>query len=46
MLLAFSRGKDSIAAWRALRDAGVEVKPFHLYLVPGLAFADESDRRV
>ncbi|WP_205669991.1 hypothetical protein [Amycolatopsis sp. CFH S0078] len=42
VLLAFSRGKDSLAAWLGLRDAGVEVRPFHLYLVPGLEFVDES----
>ncbi|WP_433145111.1 hypothetical protein ACQPZ8_01480 [Actinomadura nitritigenes] len=42
VLLSFSRGKDSIAAWLALRDAGVEVIPYHLYLVPGLAFVRES----
>lgn len=40
--LAFSPGKDSLAAWLALRDAGVEVAPFHLYLVPDLEFVDES----
>jgi hypothetical protein len=42
VLLAFSRGKDSLAAWLALRDAGVDVRPFHLYLVPGLEFVEES----
>lgn len=42
VLLAFSRGKDSLAAWLSLREAGVEVRPFHLYLVPGLEFVDES----
>lgn len=42
VLLAFSRGKDSIAAWLALRDAGVDVRPFHLYLVPGFTFVEES----
>jgi hypothetical protein len=36
VLLAFSRGKDSIAAWLALCDAGVDVRPFYLYLIPGL----------
>jgi hypothetical protein len=41
-LLAFSRGKDSIAAWLALRDAGVRVIPYHLYLIPGLAWVGES----
>ena len=35
VMLAFSRGKDSIAAWLALRDAGVDVRPFFLYLIPG-----------
>jgi hypothetical protein len=42
VLLAFSRGKDSIAAWLALRDAGVEVIPYHLYLIPGLRFVEDS----
>jgi hypothetical protein len=42
VLLAFSRGKDSLAAWLALRESGVDVRPFHLYLVPGLEFIDES----
>ena len=42
VLLAFSRGKDSIAAWLALRDAGVHVVPYHLYLVPGLEWVTES----
>jgi hypothetical protein len=42
VLLAFSRGKDSIGAWLALRAAGLEVVPFHMYLVPGLGFVDRS----
>jgi 3'-phosphoadenosine 5'-phosphosulfate sulfotransferase (PAPS reductase)/FAD synthetase len=42
VLLAFSRGKDSVAAWLALREAGVEVVPYHLYLVPRLQFVDED----
>ena len=42
VLLSFSRGKDSLAAWLALRDAGVTVIPYHLHLVPGLAFVAES----
>lgn len=42
VLLAFSRGKDSIAAWLALRAAGVDVIPYHMYLVPDLAFVAES----
>ena len=42
VLLGFSRGKDSIAAWCALEDAGVDVIPFHLYRIPGLRFEAES----
>lgn len=41
-MLSFSRGKDSIASWLAMRDAFEEVIPFHLYLVPGLEFVEES----
>lgn len=44
VLLAFSRGKDSIAAWLALREAGVHVHAFHMYTVPGLTFVEESSR--
>lgn len=42
VLLGFSRGKDSIAAWLALRDSGVDVIPFHLYRIPGMEFERES----
>ncbi len=42
VLLAFSRGKDSLAAWLALRDAGVNVVPYHLYLIPDLQWVNES----
>ena len=31
VLLAFSCGKDSIAAWLAMRDMGIEVVPAYLY---------------
>jgi hypothetical protein len=44
VLLAFSRGKDSIAAWLALRAADVNVIPYYLYGVPDLEFVDESLR--
>ena len=40
-LLAFSCGKDAIAAWLALRDK-VDVLPFYMELVPGLEFVEES----
>jgi hypothetical protein len=40
-LLAFSRGKDSIATALALRDK-IEVIPFHYDDLPGLEFIEES----
>lgn len=42
VLLAFSCGKDAIAAWLALEDAGVEVVPYYMQLVPGLQFVADS----
>lgn len=42
VLLAFSRGKDSIASWLAMLDAGIEVVPYFLYHVPGMSFVEES----
>lgn len=41
-LLAFSCGKDSIAAWLALRPHFDEIIPIYRYLVPGLEFIEES----
>lgn len=41
-LLAFSTGKDAIAAWLAIRDSFERVHPYYLYLVPGLEFVEES----
>ena len=41
-LLAFSTGKDAIAAWLAIRDHFDRVHPYYLYLVPGLEFVEES----
>lgn len=40
VLLAFSCGKDSLAAWCALLDAGIEVIPAYMWYVPGLKFVD------
>lgn len=40
--LSFSRGKDSIAAYLAIRDSFDEVIPYHLFLVPDLEFVAES----
>lgn len=44
VLLSFSRGKDSLAAWCYLRDAGLRVVPFHMELIPGLGFVEKSLR--
>lgn len=41
-MLAFSTGKDAIAAWLALRDKFQKVYAYYLYLVPGLEFVNES----
>jgi hypothetical protein len=41
-ILAFSRGKDSIGAWLQLRRHFERVIPFHLYLIPGMSFEEES----
>lgn len=41
-LLAFSTGKDAVAAWLAIRDRFERVHPYYLYLVPGLEFVEES----
>lgn len=42
VLLSFSCGKDSIAAWIALEDAGVEVIPCYMWLVPNLKFVNDE----
>ena len=45
VLLAFSRGKDSIAAWLALRTVpGLRIIPYHMSLIPGLEFEEASLR--
>lgn len=41
-LLAFSTGKDAVAAYLAIKDHFDEVVPYYLYLVPGLEFVDEQ----
>lgn len=42
VILNFSRGKDSLATWIALRDHDIEVIPIHKSCPPGLKFVDES----
>jgi len=41
-IIAFSTGKDAVAAWLAIRDSFDAVHPYYLYLVPGLEFVEES----
>jgi 3'-phosphoadenosine 5'-phosphosulfate sulfotransferase (PAPS reductase)/FAD synthetase len=41
-LLAFSRGKDSVAAWLAIRDHFDRVLPFYMVRIPGLEIVEES----
>lgn len=42
VFLSFSRGKDALAAWIALREMDFEVVPFFRYGIPGLEFIDDS----
>jgi len=42
VLLSFSRGKDSIAAWLEVRKHFPRVIPFYCYRIPGLGFVDRS----
>ncbi len=41
-LISFSRGKDSIAAYLALRDKFERIIPYFYNVVPGLEFVEES----
>lgn len=41
-LISFSRGKDSIAAYLAIRDKFERVVPYFYTVVPGLEFVEES----
>lgn len=42
-LLAFSCGKDSVAAWLAIRDKFEKIVPFYMYLIPdNLSFVEEA----
>lgn len=41
-MLAFSGGKDSVAAYLAIRDKFDEVIPIHFYRIPGLEFVEEN----
>lgn len=42
VILAFSTGKDSIAAWLQLRKFFKTVIPFYKYVIPGLSFVEDS----
>ena len=45
VLLSLSLGKDSIAAWLALREIFPRIVPFYLELVPGLGFVERELER-
>jgi hypothetical protein len=42
VMLAFSRGKDAIAAWLVLREHGFKIHPMFMYGIPGLGFVERS----
>ncbi len=42
VILAFSRGKDALGAWLQLRRFFDTVIPYHMELVPGMAFVERS----
>lgn len=42
VFLSFSCGKDSTAAWIAMREHGIPVLPVYLYVVPDLRIVHES----
>lgn len=42
IILSFSAGKDSIAAWLALKPHFKRIVPVYMYLVPGLEFIDHN----
>jgi len=44
VILSFSAGKDSIAAWLALRPYFKRIVPYFLYIVPDLEFVENSLR--
>jgi len=41
-ILAFSCGKDSLAAWCVMADAGIKVYPVYHYVFPRLPFVERS----
>lgn len=41
-ILAFSTGKNAVAAYLAIRDSFTEIYPYYLYLVPELEFVEEQ----
>lgn len=42
VMLAFSTGKDALAAWIALKNDGIEVVPVYLYMIPGMQFVEDT----
>lgn len=46
VLVAMSLGKDAIATNLALRDAGIQTELAYLYCIPGLAFVEDTIKRL
>lgn len=44
VILSFSTGKDSIAAWLQLRKYFKKIVPYYCYLIPDISFVEESLR--
>lgn len=42
VMLSFSRGKDSLAAWLTIKDSFRKIIPVFMYGVPHISFVDES----
>lgn len=46
VILACSLGKDSLAAWIALEDAGIEVYPVYFWSIPNLPLIAENIKQI
>lgn len=46
VVLSCSLGKDSLAAWVALEDEGVEVVPIYYWSIPGLPMVEQNVRTI
>lgn len=46
VVLSCSLGKDSLAAWVALEDEGIEVVPIYYWSIPGLPMVEQNVRTI